>query len=350
MTLQVWLPTIRTHSGTDIYARRLADGLNRSGVTATISWFASWHEFAPALLSARTPPGTTLIHANSWNAYAFAKARQPLVVTSHLCVLDPLWLEQASLAQRLYYQTCVHRWESRSFAAATAITAVSRHAANSLSRVYGVRSCQVIHNWVDTDVFSPETRRVRSRGPFRLLFVGNFTRRKGADLLPRIAKRLGPDFELRCIGLRSKRPRAKWPDNMLYLNPVSDECSMAEIYRDCDALLFPSRWEGFGYAPLEALACGRPVIATSVSALPEVVQHGETGMLCPLDDVDAFVAACQRLAGDDGLWRRMSEAAREDAVQRFSEERAIAAYLEVYRNSLSRNPIEIVESAPRAIQ
>lgn len=335
MTLKVWLPAIRANSGTDVFTRRFADALDRAGVRVTTTWFPHWHEFAAGVFADAPPPGTMLVHANSWNAFAYAKRSIPLVATNHLCVLDPAWLQQAGAAQRLYHQLCVRRWEARSFAAADAATAISQSAADSVRRIYGV-SCRMIHYWIDTTIFSPGSGSVRGKRPFRLLFVGNLTRRKGADLLPQIARRLGPDFELTCVGLRKTRPGGSWPDNVIHLDPIQSESGMVELYRRSDALLFPTRWEGFGYAPLEALACGRPVIATGVSSLPEVVRHGDTGLLCPLDDVDTFVGACRRLAGDRALYARMSEAARHDVLQRFTESRAMASYMEVYREVLDR--------------
>jgi glycosyltransferase involved in cell wall biosynthesis len=82
---------------------------------------------------------------------------------------------------------------------------------------------------------------------------------------------------------------------------------------------------------LEAMGCGLPVIAASSSSLPEVVADGQTGLLCPVDDVAAFVAAARRLQSDAGLWRTMRLAARERAVARFSEAQQVQRYLDHYR-------------------
>ncbi|MFN3594090.1 MAG: glycosyltransferase [Thiobacillaceae bacterium] len=71
-----------------------------------------------------------------------------------------------------------------------------------------------------------------------------------------------------------------------------------EAYRQADALLFPSRIEGLPLTVIEAMACGLPVIAAKSASLPEVVAHGATGLLCPVDDVGAYVSAPRTLAGD----------------------------------------------------
>ncbi|MBA4379052.1 MAG: glycosyl transferase family 1, partial [Gemmatimonas sp.] len=68
-------------------------------------------------------------------------------------------------------------------------------------------------------------------------------------------------------------------------------------------------YEGFGLAAAEAGACGRPVVATRVSSLPEVVRDGETGLLVPPDDPDALAAAILKLLGDPGLRHRLGAAA-----------------------------------------
>ncbi len=330
--MRVWLPALRAHSGVDVFVRRLARALERAGAQATITWFPSHAELLPFLLGhTAPPPGTRIVHANSWLGHAFRRDGLPLVVTQHSAsVRDRDWTRHASLAQRAYYALLVRRWEARSLAAAAAVTAVSRHVRESLERAYGATQARVIPHWVDTTTFTPVAG-PRAPGPFRLLFVGNLTRRKGADVMLETARRLGPAFELRFVGLR-QGPRAGLPGNVRYSPPVATEEAMADLYRWCDVLLVTSRSEGFGYAPLEALACARPVVASRAGALPEVIRDGETGLLCDPGDVDAFVRACRALATDAARLRRMGEAARQDATTRFSESAAASAYLDVYRS------------------
>jgi len=78
----------------------------------------------------------------------------------------------------------------------------------------------------------------------------------------------------------------------------------------------PARWEGFGLALLEAMLASKPVVATNVSSIPEIVVDGETGVLVPPRDASALAAAIDRLVADPALRRRMGEAgrARVDAV------------------------------------
>jgi glycosyltransferase involved in cell wall biosynthesis len=86
---------------------------------------------------------------------------------------------------------------------------------------------------------------------------------------------------------------------------------------------------------LEAMACGKPVIATDATSIPEVVANGITGILCPIDDVDAFVSACQKLAGDRELCRRFGKAGRKRAEEVFSEEVIVSQYIDLYNEMLN---------------
>jgi glycosyltransferase involved in cell wall biosynthesis len=104
----------------------------------------------------------------------------------------------------------------------------------------------------------------------------------------------------------------------------------------CDVLAFPTQpefGEGFGLAALEAMAASCPVVATTVSSLPEVVSAEETGILVDPGSVDALAAALVRLAEDATLRRAMGQRGRERACDRFSlkamVERTIAVYEEV---------------------
>jgi glycosyltransferase involved in cell wall biosynthesis len=78
------------------------------------------------------------------------------------------------------------------------------------------------------------------------------------------------------------------------------------------------------------MLCSRPVVATRVSSIPEIVAEGETGLLVPPDDPDALGAALRRLLEDEELRRRFGEAGRERARAEFSVERMARRTLDVY--------------------
>ncbi len=330
--MKIWFPAIKGNSGADVYTRRLADALRCRGIETKITWFPTYLQFVPFLLRNTSPPrGTHIIHANSWSGFAFKQTGIPLIITEHHCVFDPNYRPYKSRAQHLYHEFMIRPFEIASFQSASAITADSHFTASSLARTLNIRTAQVIHNWIDTGSYVPLEQNTDSRQrPFRLLFAGNLSRRKGADLLAPIMKELGTKFELHFTSGLKNSKMAHVTQNMAPLGQLAEERELIKAYCKCDALLFPSRFEGFGYVALEAMACGKPVIATNSSSLPEVVEEGVTGILCPPDDISAFVAACRKLANNPEILLKFGKAARHRAENLFSENLIIPQYIELY--------------------
>ena len=330
--LRIWLPTIRAGSGTDVFSERLASALSSRGMEATITWFPHLTELVPDILRFAKPPrGTTIIHANSANAFAFKRKAIPLVATEHHYILDPPYRPYKSSAQDIYHRVLIGPYLRRSYALADAITTDCRFTANVLKQVAGVTATRTIPLWVDYDEFSPsgETSPARKDDVFRLLFVGNATRRKGADIIPLLAQRLGTGFEIRCTaGLRQQK-RGLMPDNVHVLGRLSPQ-DLVEEYRDCDAALLPSRYEGFGYSALEAMACGKPVIGFRCGAFEELIAEGQTGLLCGIDDIDTLEANCRFLAANRDIAHELGIAGRVRATSLFTEAKAIDEYMNLY--------------------
>jgi glycosyltransferase involved in cell wall biosynthesis len=122
---------------------------------------------------------------------------------------------------------------------------------------------------------------------------------------------------------------------MVLLGRLSEK-ELIDEYQKCDALLFPSRFEGFGYVALEAMSCGKPVVATDSSSIPEVVENGVSGLLCPIDDIEAFVNACSQLEENKELCVKTGEEGRKRAVEVFSEDEIVGQYIDLYSNLLKR--------------
>jgi glycosyltransferase involved in cell wall biosynthesis len=335
--LTVWLPAIQGGSGVDVHTRRLAAGLDKRGVGVQISWFSIYFEFAPYVLACTAAPsGTNIIHALSWVGFAFKRRNIPLLISEQLDVLDPSYRPYKSLPQAVFHQAMVRPFMVKSFAAASAVTAVSRATAESLAQTVRLKSAAVIPNFVDTAVFRPQSGSTKSAKRFRLLFVGNLTKRKGADLLAPIMSELGDEFEL-CFttGLRNGKLR-NIPTNMKSIGRLTDDVQLVRAYQECDALLFPSRLEGLPIAPLEGMACGKPVIATRASAMPEVIEHGTTGLLCEPDNVNQLVEACRTLADSPEKRRGFGDAARERVEKTFSEDVVVPQYVALYESLMNK--------------
>lgn len=105
--------------------------------------------------------------------------------------------------------------------------------------------------------------------------------------------------------------------------------------RRAELLVHPARWEGFGLALLEAMLAELPIVATGVSAIPEIVADGETGLLVAPDDPPALARALRRVLAEPELAARLGRAALERARAEFSVERMARRTLDVYEAAAS---------------
>jgi glycosyltransferase involved in cell wall biosynthesis len=110
---------------------------------------------------------------------------------------------------------------------------------------------------------------------------------------------------------------------------------MHEYFERASIVCVPSRREGFGFACAEAMAHGRPVVASAVGGLLDLVEDGETGLLVPAGDVPALRAALERLLGDPGLRGRLGAAAGQRARERLSTDAFVRDLLGAYRDALA---------------
>ncbi|WP_294534524.1 glycosyltransferase [uncultured Rhodoblastus sp.] len=154
----------------------------------------------------------------------------------------------------------------------------------------------------------------------RILFVGRLETRKGIDVvlaaMPRIFASLPEtefwfvgqdhtetiDGESTIDGFRRKNAAQPWLDRVNFFGRTEKEF-LDEFYSQCDLVVMPSRYESFGLVLLEAMMHGLPVIAARAGGMKEVVADGETGLLTPPGDADAFADAVITL-GSDAQWRR----------------------------------------------
>ena len=113
---------------------------------------------------------------------------------------------------------------------------------------------------------------------------------------------------------------------------------LVRLYERSAVVAVPSYREGFGVVCAEAMAHGRPVVASAVGGLLDLVVDGETGLHVPPGDVGALRAALARLLGDRDLRRRLGDAARERIRERFSWDAVTAATLDAYREALRKVP------------
>lgn len=232
---------------------------------------------------------------------------------------------------------------------AAGVIAVSAATKADMVELLGARPerISVIHHGVDA-AFRPAMERdytatLSGLPPTFLLWVGTLEPRKGLPLLleafslalPRLREELatlvlvGPEGWL-TDDLRQRAERLGVAHRVRFTGQVS-RAEQVRLYQAAWAFVFPSLYEGFGLPPLEAMACGTPVIAANVSAMPEVL--GDAAVLTPAQDVDALADAIVALA-DDPERRASLRAAGVQHAARFRWEDAARQTLAVYRKAV----------------
>lgn len=329
---RVWLPAVRTRTGSDVFSKRLVDGLRAGGVRAEICWLPLRAEYAPWAVPAPRPPGwANIVHVNTWLHPRFIPAHLPVVATLHHSLHDPALQAYKGRLRGAYHQWWVAPIERAVLRRADKTVAVSRFAAEIACNTLCKVPIDVIHNGVDIAHFRPIDREQHPSGRFRLLYVGSWKELKGVDLLVPVIRSLGAEFELHCTVGRDMIGRGGFPPNMIPIGHLESQDAVVEAMQNADALLFPSRSEGFGLVAAEAMACGLPVIAFEKTSADEIVGNGEAGVLVPKNDIGAIVAAARWLKDDLGSRRRLSVAARRRATAHYSISKMVEAYIETYR-------------------
>ena len=156
--------------------------------------------------------------------------------------------------------------------------------------------------------------------PPHVLYVGRLSEEKGVRDLAAAAR----DLPLVVVGDGPLRDLL--PQSVGFVPPGE----LGPWYERAAVVVVPSRREGYGVVAREAMAHGRPVVATAVGGLVDAVEDDVTGLLVPAGDVEAIRHAVSRLLEDTALRRRLGEAARERARQRFSAEACRDALADVY--------------------
>lgn len=173
--------------------------------------------------------------------------------------------------------------------------------------------------------------------PTCLFLVGNEATLKGFDVFCAAVARLDVAVALRLVALPStlvpRLRQAVGERQCTWAGYVGHEQVLAEMCA-ADLLVMPSLGEGFPNSLLEAMACGLPVVASSVGAIPEVVVEGETGFLIPPGDDAALAERVTRLATEPELRHRMGAAARQRVHARFTSAMVLPALDQTYASLL----------------
>lgn len=226
-----------------------------------------------------------------------------------------------------------------------------------------VRSSRLMGSWpldtvphpIDCRVFTPQQRSVARRrlgiddaGPVVLFLssAGIGDTRKGWDLLDRAlerVRRVHPGIRALIVGPKDAGP----PEsdevrgdqaNRIWAGTVSNDADLAWHYAAADVVAVPSREDNMPLTAMEAQACGRSVVGFRIGGVPDIVEHGRTGILAATIDSESLADALEAALDDALSSDAMGLAARERAVARWSDEPVVSGYVRVYEQARRQQP------------
>ncbi|MEU7647648.1 glycosyltransferase [Streptomyces huasconensis] len=296
----------------------------------------------------------TLVHAHSAKAGLAARlvlrGRVPTVFQPHAWSFEAVGGATALLARR--WERHAARWAARIICVSEAERATGRRA--------GVEGAfTVVPNGVDVDRFRPgaphEARERLLPAPFvrapLVVCVGRLCRQKGQDILlrawPSVTERVpGARLVLVGDGPDAARLRAAADPSVVFAGAAPDA---ADWYRAADVVVLPSRWEGMALAPLEAMACARPVVVTDVDGARESLPgDGRAHALVPPEDPAALARALAALLRDQALRDALGRCGRRHVLDHHDARHAAAAIGVVYRELLGAAPTNAANAAKAA--
>ena len=275
-----------------------------------------------------------VFHSPTGTLPAWAPCRQVVTIHDVFAAVEPRWF-----SPRVGWQ--LRLTQRRAASVAGRVIAVSECTRHDLIERYGVPAdkISIVYNGVDHARFRPVevdaeavARRFGVRYPF-ILCVGSLLPWRNAPRLLRAAARL--DLGLLFVGrdIWGTDPTARlaaeqgW-DWARFAGYVSD-VDLPALYAAASVFAYPSLYEGFGIPPVEAMACGTPVVASNAGALPEVL--GDAALLVDPCDEDALAEALRAAATDDGTLRRRGLA----RAAPYSWQRAATETWQVYGSAVA---------------
>jgi starch synthase len=311
-----------------------------------------------------------IVHCHTWYSHLGGVIARPvtgakLVLTTHSLEPHRPWKEE-QLGSAYHATTWI---EKTAYQTADGVVAVSKAMKADVQSLYGVapNRVRVIHNGIDPDEYRPhpDPGALRRLGVDpelpTVLFVGRITRQKGILHLVRAMKHLDAGMQVvLCAGAPDTKEigmemaelveQAKHDAavRIVWINEMLPKTDTIALYSHAEVFACPSVYEPFGIINLEAMACETPVVAAAVGGIPEIVQHGKTGLLVrfvpegrgsaepkkPLEYQRAFARAINDLMSDPARRHRMGKAARARVLEHFSWKAIAAETLSFYRKLL----------------
>ncbi len=265
----------------------------------------------------------------------------PLVVTTQG--------ERTMDAGKLYEKSIVANWTLRTLLArADYVTACSEQTLDDAKQFSGLKldgKSRAVYNGIALDEFQASSPPYAHARPF-ILGIGRVVPQKGFDVLLDAyallaqARPDAPDLIIAGDGPERERLQAQVSDlgltGRVHLIGRADRATAVALFKGCAIFVLPSRQEPQGIVNLEAMICGKPVVAARVGGVPEVVLDGETGLLVPGEDAPAFARALEALLADPARAHALGEAGRARAEARFTWARIADQYFDIYQSVKKR--------------
>lgn len=205
---------------------------------------------------------------------------------------------------------------------------------------------EVIYNGLDTsELFGPSGLSTPGGSGRSILCIASHKETKGADVLLRAFARVvekAPNWTLILVGggpLRAKHEelaRDLGLDGKVLFQGPKSRAEVGALLRFCDLFVLPSRSESFGLVIIEAMACGKPVVASAVGGIPEIIQQGENGILVEPENPAALAEAIIRVLEDEGLRTKIGSNGVETVRKSFRCEHNGARYERLFEAGRGR--------------
>jgi L-malate glycosyltransferase len=227
------------------------------------------------------------------------------------------------------------------------VTAVSRFLKEKTLTNYNInKEIEVIPNFIDTEVLKPKEngcfrKNLATKGEKIIVHTSNFRQVKRVSDTIRVLGKVIKEVPAKLILVGDGPDRSECErlcrelrlcDQVKFLGKQD---GLAEILNSADLFLIPSQSESFGLAALEAMACGVPVVSSSVGGLPELIRHNETGFIAEIGDIDRMAKYSIDLLTNPKKHKIFSENSRKRAVEKFDKSVILPQYMEHYNKVLN---------------
>lgn len=290
------------------------------GIPGIMRCYRSFLPLFPFAVERLAPPDVDLLISAS---HCIAKGLRTRPGAKHLCYcFTPMryaWLFRNEYFGKSALKTilampmlaALRDWDRKASARVDRFVAISRHVRKRIKDFYG-RDSDVVYPPVNTEYWTPGGN---APGNFDLI-VSALVPYKRIDLAIRAYSKLG--YPLRVVGIGSdmKKLRSAAGTNIEFLGRRTD-AELLDLYRDCRMLVFPGE-EDFGIVPLEAQACGRPVVAYAKGGALETVKEGVSGVFFKEQTEDCLLDAVAECAGMKWDARAISAGAQQFGVENFA--------------------------------